>query len=467
MTAYTVHPAEKPLLGHVLVPGDKSIAHRALLFSGLADGTVRITGVGRGADNRRSARAMAALGVSLEQAPDRDDGRPGDLLVRGVGLDRLRAPAGDIDCGNSGTTMRLLTGLLAGQSFATRLIGDESLSGRPMMRVIRPMARMGATVTGQLGGPLGATGARAGDMYPPLAIQAMRGRLSPIQYTMPLASAQVKSAIILAALYTDGLSRITEPGPCRDHSERLLARMGAPISVDPGQRTVEIDTRKWRRALAIDRIDVPGDPSQAAFVIAASLLSGVERVTVGGVGINPTRTGFLDVLGDMNALVEKESMELDRSEPIADLSLSRGAGDELRATTIAGDLVVRAIDELPILAVVAARANGVTEIRDAAELRVKESDRIATTCAMLRGFGIQVEEYPDGMAIEGAPERALKSCRVHARGDHRIAMSAAIAGLVADGPVRVDGAECVDTSFPTFVSVLRTLGAHIDVSGAP
>lgn len=460
MTAFTVHPAEKPLLGHVLVPGDKSIAHRALLFGGLAQGTVRITGVGEGADNRRSARAMGALGVTMTQEPTKDDGRPGDLLVDGVGIRGLRAPTSDIDCGNSGTTMRLLTGLLAGQSFAARLVGDGSLSGRPMLRVIQPMARMGATITGR-------TGPRPGEMYPPLAVQAMRGRLSPIQYNLPIASAQVKSAIALAALYTDGVSLIREPGPSRDHSERLLKRMGVPIAIDRAERTIEIDTRRWRRVLEIDRIDVPGDPSQAAFVIAAALLAGVERVTVGGVGINPTRIGFLDALGNMNALVEKESMELDRSEPIADLSISRGSGDHLRGTTIGGDLTVRAIDELPLLAVIASRAQGVTEIRDAAELRVKESDRIATTCAMLRAFGVEVEERPDGMAIEGAPERPLQSARVHAHGDHRIAMSAAVAGLVADGPVRVDGAECVNTSFPTFVNVLRSLGARIDVTGAP
>ena len=456
MTSYTVQPSQKPLLGHAFVPGDKSIAHRALLLSGLARGGVRITGIGQGADNRSSARALGMLGVSVVQEPG-EDGAPDAVVVRGRGLRGLRSPHREIDCGNSGTTMRLLAGMLAGQSFPTRLTGDKSLSGRPMLRIIQPLARMGATITGRVG-------QKPGEMYPPLAVQAVRGRLSPLQYSMPIASAQVKSAILLAALYADGVTRIREAGPSRDHTERLLARMGAPIKILP-ERVIELDTRGLGDQLGLDHIEVPGDPSQAAFIIAAGLLAGVERVTVGRIGINQTRTGFLDALAHMNALVEKESMELDRSEPIANLSISRGAGDQLQGTRIDGELTVRCIDELPILAVIAARARGVTEIRDAAELRVKESDRIATTCDLLRALGVEVEEYDDGMAIQGDPERLLRSARVRAHGDHRIAMSAAIAGLVAEGPVRVDGVDCVDTSFPTFVEVLRTLGAEVAVSG--
>lgn len=459
MSSYTVKPVQKPLLGHVLVPGDKSIAHRAILFSSLTRHGVRVGGMGAGADNRRSAQAMRAMGVSIEQEQN-DDGRPGDVIITGAGLNGLRPPARDLQCGNSGTTMRLLAGLIAGQSFSARLIGDESLHRRPMLRIIEPLARMGATITGTLGN-------QEREMYPPLNVMAMRGRLSPVAYTMPIASAQVKSAILLASLFTDGVTTITEPGPSRDHSERLLAAMGAPIEILDGDR-IQIDTSNWNSKLAIERIDIPGDPSQAAFVLAAGLLAGAERVTVGGVCINDRRTGFLDVLSNMGALVERESMELDRVEPIADLSISRADGHNGRATLsgtiIEGALTVRSLDELPLLAVVAARASGVTEIRDAAELRVKESDRITRTAAMLRAFGVQVEEHDDGMVIEGDPDRAFTSARVSAHGDHRIAMSAAVAGLVADGPVHIEGAECVDTSFPTFVDVMRSLGANIDVS---
>ncbi len=459
MSSFTVKPAEKPLLGHVIVPGDKSIAHRAILFSSLTRDGVRIRGMGAGADNKRSAQAMRALGVNIVQEKS-DDGSPGDLIVTGNGLNGLRAPSGDLKCGNSGTTMRLLAGLLTGQKFGARLVGDKSLHSRPMLRIIEPLARMGGTIVGKM-----LDGKR--EMFPPLQVMAMRARLLPVNYTLPIASAQVKSAILLACLYADGLSRLVEPGPSRDHSERLLARMGAPVKVLMDHR-IEVDTSSWDERLAIDRIDVPGDPSQAAFVLAAALLAGVERVTVGGVCINETRTGFMDVLSAMGANVERESMELDRVEPIADLSMSRGVGEggrtDLSATVIEGDLTLRSLDELPILAVIAARASGVTEIRDAQELRVKESDRIASTITMLRSFGVQVEEREDGIVIQGAPDRLFTSARVSANGDHRIAMSAAVAGLVADGPVHIEGTECVGTSFPTFVGVMRSIGADISAS---
>jgi 3-phosphoshikimate 1-carboxyvinyltransferase len=475
MTSYIVKPADKPLLGHVKVPGDKSIAHRALLFGGLCQGAVAVHGVSAGADNGRSARAMAALGVTMERRGDA-------LVIRGVGLRGLRAPEDApghvtghvIDCGNSGTTIRLLCGLLAGQAFATTLAGDQSLSGRPMRRVIDPLSRMGAVITGQ-------DGARAGEIYPPLRVHGVApgGALRAIDYALPMASAQVKSAILLAGLYAEGTTIVREPGPSRDHTERMLARMGAPVRRPaPGvPGAVELDTSGWDGRLAADRVVVPGDPSQAAFVIAAGLIAGVERITVADVCINPTRTGFLDVLADMGALIEREAMSPARDnddEPRADLSISRPinraggrsgarAGQELAATIIAGELTVRSIDELPILAVVAARAAGVTEIRDAGELRVKESDRIATTCDMLRALGVEVEERAEGLLIHGQPERRFTSARVHARGDHRIAMSAAVAGLAAEGPVRVDGVECVATSFPDFAEVLRALGADIAI----
>lgn len=481
MTRFISRSAGKPLLGYASVPGDKSIAHRALLFGALADGTVQVSGMGSGADNQRSARAMSAMGASIDVVRGEDAepavpidprGRAMDrpprgieMAIRGAGLDGLKpVDSADhtIDCGNSGTTIRLLCGLLAGQRFATRLFGDHSLSGRPMRRVTDPLAAMGAVITGQ-------SGSRPDELYPPLEIAARTEPLTAIDYALPMASAQVKSAVLLAGLYADGKTTVREPGPSRDHTERMLAHMGAPITVKPGG-VIELDTTGWDRRLSCDSFTVPADPSQAAFVLCAGLIAGVERVTVGGVCINPTRTGFLDVLGDMGALIEREAMSSDGGEPTADLSISRvgrgATGDAtipLRGAVIEGDTVVRAIDELPILAVVAARASGVTEIRDAAELRVKESDRIAETCGLLRALGVEVEEKDDGMIIQGLDGAPFSGARIHARGDHRIAMSAAIAGLASTSEVVVDGAECTSTSFPGFAELLNTLGADIVV----
>lgn len=474
MTAFIVHPTSKPLMGIAQVPGDKSITHRALLLGSLAQGTVRVRGVGSGADNGRSARAMSAMGAEITAAPPvaastnaKTAPAPAaagiELIIRGVGLDGLRAPPAPIDCGNSGTTMRLLCGLLAGQRFGTILQGDESLGRRPMRRVSEPLARMGAVITG-------ATGARAGEIYPPLQVAPRTGPLRAIDYALPMASAQVKSAVLLAGLYADGVTRVTEPGSTRDHTERLLAYMGAPVHQQTGGAgegastgVAELDIRGWDRRLHADEIVIPADPSQAAFLLVAALIAGVERVTVPGVCVNPTRTGFLDVLAAMGARVEMEAMDRSGSEPIADLSVSRGAGDNLWPTVVDGDLTVRSIDELPILAVLAARASGVTEFRNAAELRVKESDRIATTCTMLRALGCEVEEREDGFLVAGMPDRPFRTARIEAAGDHRIAMAGAVAGLVAEGPVRIDGAEMVDTSFPGFADTLRGLGVDIAV----
>ncbi|WP_428261563.1 3-phosphoshikimate 1-carboxyvinyltransferase [Haliangium sp.] len=454
MTAFVVEPSATPLRGVASVPGDKSISHRALLLSALCDGVVRIRGLGSGADNRGTARALRAMGVGIDSAgPAADGDKAAELTVRGVGLRGLRAPAAVIDCGNSGTTMRLLCGLLAAQPFAATLAGDASLTGRPMRRVIDPLSEMGATITG--GG-----GRDPDEVYPPLTVGAPPAPLRAIEYRLPMASAQVKSAVLLAGLYADGVTRVIEPGSTRDHTERMLQHMGAPVAVRGGG-VVELDRGGWDERLHAELIEVPADPSQAAFLLAAAVLAGVERVTVPGVCINPTRTGFLDALAEMNVLVEREAMRTGGAEPVADLAISRGAGDDMRATEIGGDLTVRAIDELPILAVVAARAQGTTDFRDAAELRVKESDRIATTCAMLRAFGCEVEERRDGFSVRGQPERPFRGARIDAAGDHRIAMAGAVAGLVADGPVRIDGAACVDTSFPGFAAVLGGIGVAI------
>lgn len=455
MSAFVVEPARRPLLGLATVPGDKSISHRALLLSALCDGPVRIVGLGTGEDNRCTAHAVHAMGARVTGLAELGAARDVALTVAGVGLRGLSAPGRDIDCGNAGTAMRLLCGLLAAQRFDATLFGDPSLTRRPMRRVIDPLSQMGARITG-------AAGARASEVYPPLHVAAAEGPLAGIDYRTPVASAQIKSAILLAGLYADGRTRVTEPGATRDHTERMLAHMGAPVRAHDG--VAEIDTSGWDGRLHAEVIDVPADPSQAAFVLAAGLLAGVERVTVSRVCVNHTRTGFLDVLANMNVLVEREAMQQDGPEPVADLSMSRGAGDDMQGTTVGGDLTVRAIDELPILAVVAARARGVTVFRDAAELRVKESDRIATTCAMLRALGVEVEEAPDGFSVQGAPEQRFRAARIDAAGDHRIAMAGAVAGLAATGPVRIDDVACVETSFPGFAAVLRGLGADISVA---
>jgi 3-phosphoshikimate 1-carboxyvinyltransferase len=443
VTTYVVHPQERPFAGAVTVPGDKSVGHRSLLFSLMSETPVRVVGLGGGADNGRSARAIVQLGARFEKDGDA-------FIVHGTGLGGMHRPPEDIDCGNSGTTIRLLCGLLAAQRFPSRLVGDESLSKRPMRRVIGPLAQMGAAITGV---------GEGADLVPPLVVGPAPGPLRGLAYAMPMSSAQVKTALLLAALSAEGATVLTEPGPSRDHTERLLRAMGAPIVVSG--RTVTLDPTGWDRRLAIDQVTVPGDPSSAAFLVAAAVVAGGE-VSCADVCVNPTRTGFLDALIAMGARVALAGETERGGEPIAAIVVQTGGG-ELRATEIGGDLTVRAIDEVPVLSVVAARARGVTIVRDAEELKVKESDRIATTAAMLRGFGVEVEIRDDGLAIEGRPDGRLRAAHVHAAGDHRIAMAAAVAALVADGPTRIDDADNVATSYPGFVDAMRRLGAVIRV----
>jgi 3-phosphoshikimate 1-carboxyvinyltransferase len=439
---FVVEPVTRALGGSIAIPGDKSIGHRALLFSLLSQTPVRVRGLGDGADNGRSAKAISALGAKIV--------RDGDaFVITGTGLDGMRAPAAPIDCGNSGTTIRLLCGLLAGQRFQTTLFGDESLSKRPMRRVIDPLVQMGAKLTGP------GTGA---DITPPLTIGPAEQALKAIDYTLPMASAQVKTAILLAGLYADGATSVTEPGPSRDHTERMLAYLGAPLNIVG--RTTTIETRGWNRALAGSGFQVPSDPSSSAFLVAAALIAGAGEVRLPNICVNPTRTGFLDVIALMGGQVALEDQRTDGPEPIATLVV-RGRAAPLRATHIAGDLAVRSIDELPILAVLAARAEGTTVVRDAEELRVKESDRIATTIAMLRSFGVTCEAHPDGFSVQGRVDQPFDPGRVHADGDHRIAMAAAVAALVASGETVIDDADNVATSYPGFVAALATLGATI------
>jgi 3-phosphoshikimate 1-carboxyvinyltransferase len=432
-----------PLRGTVRVPGDKSISHRALLFGALADGAVEIEGLGQGEDNVSTARALEALGVPVQLQGDR-------ATVRGAGLAGLRAAAAAIDCGNSGTTMRLLAGLLAGRPFASTLSGDASLSRRPMGRVTKPLRFMGATIQGRQGDP-----EKPNDLFPPLVIQG--AALQGIDYDLPVASAQLKTALVLAALQAKGVTRISEPGLSRDHSERMLRAMGAPLTIDPARRLITVDAGAWDGKLKAGAVRVPGDLSSAAFLIVAALLVPDSDVTVENVGLNPTRTGLLDVLqamgADLTITAEGEVM----GEPVGRV---RARASQLRGTVIDGELSLRSIDEIPVLAVAAARAQGPSTFVELHELRVKESDRIASIARELGRAGFPVEVLPDGFTVEGAPAAEVRGGTVDPDHDHRIAMAGAVLGLCS-GEETVVPAGDIATSFPTFAETLRALGAKV------
>jgi 3-phosphoshikimate 1-carboxyvinyltransferase len=387
------------------------------MIGALCDGTVRVRGLGTGHDNLATQAILRQMGVALER-------QGSSARIHGVGLHGLRRPDGPLDCGNSGTTMRLMLGILAGQPWEATLVGDASLSRRPMARVLTPLAQMGLNVLET------ADGQRA-----PLRIHGRRP-LEAITYASPIASAQVKSAVLLAGLYADGETRVLEPGLSRDHTERMLAYLG------PG--------------LEAKDLSVPGDLSSAAFLVAAALLHPGSEIRVEAVGVNPTRTGFLDVLSAMGAAVTLENAGEANGEPYADLVVAPAT---LQGTDVGGELALRSLDELPLIATLASRAEGVTRISDAAELRVKESDRIARTAAMLESFGVPVLEHPDGLTIEGDPDRPLKAGRVDARGDHRIAMCASLLALIAPPGTQITGAESIGSSFPSFHESLAHLGA--------
>ncbi|MRG95217.1 3-phosphoshikimate 1-carboxyvinyltransferase [Polyangium spumosum] len=447
MTDLVVFPSERPLTGSVPIPGDKSIAHRALLFAGLAEGQSRIVGGALGADNMSTLAALRAMGITTEEQTDA-------LLVGGKGLYGLRAPSAPIDCGNSGTTMRLLAGVLVAQRFAAVLVGDESLSRRPMERVARPLRLRGGRIEGKLDPK------RVGEITAPLQIGPLPepNVLGPLEYEMPVASAQVKSAILLSGLYANGPTYVREPLVSRDHTERLMLALGVPLrSVGS---IIELDGPSFSGKLPPFEITVPGDPSSASFLVTAAQLVPGSRVTVRRVGLNPTRTGLFEVLRDMGGALVLEPKGEEMGEPIGDLHA--GAAD-LRPGRLGGELVARTIDEVPILCALAARAHGTTLIEDAAELRVKESDRIAMMARVLRAFGLDCEERPDGLAIEGKPEGKLKAADIESGGDHRIAMASCVLGLLADGPTRVRDADNIATSFPRFVGTMRALGARIEV----
>lgn len=440
-----VQPQRAPLRGLVPVPADKSITHRAILLAALADGTSRVVASSAGDDNRSTLAAIRALGVEADVTED-------EIAVTGRGLDGLRAPEAPIDCGNSGTTMRLFAGVLAAQRFRSVLVGDESLSRRPMARVATPLRLRGARIEGRL------DPARPGDLTAPLEIGPLPSPhvLSEIAYDLPIPSAQVKSALLLSGLWAAGRTSVSEPLLSRDHTERMLASLGVPLRrVGP---VVELDSGAFAGRLDPFVIKVPGDPSASAFLLAAGLLVPGSEVGVRGVGLNPTRTGFFDLVRLMGASLSSQPRGDEIGEPWGDVAVAHGS---LVAVSAGGETVVRAIDEVPILCAVAARARGTTTITDARELRVKESDRIAAMAAVLRAFGVDCEERHDGIVIEGRPEAPLRAARVDAAGDHRIAMSAAVLALVADGETRVTGVDSIATSFPRFAGTLRALGADV------
>ncbi len=431
MSTFRVSPASA-LRGTLTMPGDKSMTHRAIIMTALAHGTSVVSRYGRGEDCLNTMRAFQAMGIAIEETPER-------LVVHGKGLWGLSEPNGVINCGNSGTGIRLLAGLLAGQDFFSVLTGDDSIRRRPMGRVVRPLRDMGAVIAGRRGGELA-----------PLAITGTR--LRGIDYRSPVASAQVKSSVLLAGLMAEGTTRVTEPRLSRDHTERVFRYFGVPCAVDG--LTVSVAGRPaagWEAR----QMSVPGDFSAAAFFLVAGTIVTDADILIEHVGVNPTRTGLLTILARMGARIDVLNPREEGGEPVADLRVRPAA---LRGTTVRNEEIAPTIDEFPILCVAAAVAEGATVIAGAEELRVKESDRIATMAAELRKAGVEVEERPDGMVIHGCGATGrLKGGVFQSYGDHRVAMSMSVAGLVADTPSTIEETDCVATSFPGFMPKLMEL----------
>ncbi len=417
------------------MPGDKSISHRAALFGAIAEGVTEVQGYLESDDCLRSLAAVEALGAEVAQKG------PGHYRIAGIGVGGLREPADVIDCGNSGTTARLLIGLVAGRPFWTFITGDASLRSRPMQRVADPLARMGATIVGR------ADGGRL-----PLAIRG-RDPLRAITYESPIASAQVKSAVLLAGLSANGPVSVIEPAASRDHTERMLRQFGARLHVE--DRTVTIR----QGPLSASVVTVPGDISSAAFLLVAGLIGPEARISVTRVGLNPTRTGILEILKSMDARLSVTVEPGSDGEPLGTVTVETSV---LRGATIGGALVPRLIDEVPVLVVAAALARGRSEIRDAGELRVKESDRIVALARELGRMGARLSERPDGLVIDGGAR--LRGAVVSSGGDHRIAMALAVAGLVAEGETIVEDTGCIATSFPRFAATVNALAETNAVS---
>ena len=429
MLSITSSPV-KALSGTAIVPADKSISHRSVIFGALADGVTEVTNLLTGEDVLSTVAAFRSMGVLIE-GPD-----SGRLRISGAGKFGLQAPGNELDLGNSGTSMRLLSGLLSGQRFHSRLTGDESLRRRPMGRVVDPLKAMGAVIQSSEG-------------CPPLDIQPSQG-LTGIEYQMPVASAQVKSALLLAGLYAEGETLICEATPTRDHTERMLAgfskgqwRAGPAIRIN------------GNIALTGQCLEVPGDISSAAFLLVAATICPGSDLLLPGVGINPTRSAVLAILRLMGANIEISPERLESNEPVCDLRVRSAS---LKGIDIPPEFVANAIDEFPVLAIAAAAASGVTRVRGAKELRVKESDRIAAVVQGLATLGIDAVEYPDGMDVTGG---TFGSGSIESFGDHRIAMAFAVAGCISEGSVEIRDAGNIRTSFPNFLSLANSIGMNI------
>ncbi|MEA1960987.1 MAG: 3-phosphoshikimate 1-carboxyvinyltransferase [Bacillota bacterium] len=418
---------KKKFQAAVPVPGDKSISHRSVIIGAIADGVTEIENFLPGQDCLSTVQCMRQLGVDIEQINDTH------FKVYGKGVNGLKEPDNVLDVGNSGTTMRLLTGLLSAQGFFTTLTGDASIRRRPMERVAIPLRKMGAQIQG-----------RAEGKYAPLAIAG--GPLRGIEYHTPVVSAQLKSAILLAGLYAEGETMVTEPAQSRDHTEKMLAGFGASIQSEGLTTTI----RPGR--LRAQKTFVPGDISSAAFLLVAAAIVPGARITAQKVGINQTRTGILDVLSEMGASISIENQMESSGELLADITVE---GTELRGTCIGGDIVPRLIDEIPVLAVAAAAASGKTVIKDAAELKVKESNRLRAITVELRRFGVDIAETEDGLIINGGGNYSGAVCESYH--DHRIAMSCALMGLISSGQTVIRDAECISVSFPGFEQTLNDL----------
>ncbi|RFB35607.1 3-phosphoshikimate 1-carboxyvinyltransferase [Brevibacillus sp. VP] len=422
----TIQPAKR-IQGETQVPGDKSISHRAVMFGALAEGTTRISGFLQGADCLSTIDCFSRMGVSIEREGDH-------VTVHGKGWFGLQEPNQKLDVGNSGTTIRLMSGILATQPFHCVVEGDESIAKRPMRRVVGPLREMGAKIDGRKNGE-----------FTPLSIRG--GDLKGITYVSPVASAQIKSAILLAGLQAAGTTIVEEPSVSRDHTERMLRAFG----VEVGQAGKSVSVQGGQKLIGRE-ISVPGDISSAAFLIAAVMMLPESELLIANVGINPTRTGIIDVVRAMGGTIELRNERIVNEEPVADIYV---AYTKLHGTVIEGDLIPRLIDEIPVIAVMATQAVGETIIRDAAELKVKETDRITTVVSQLGKFGAKVQPTDDGMIITG--ECVLHGTEINSMGDHRIGMAMAIAGLASQGETIVRQAEAIDVSFPGFANLLASI----------
>ena len=420
-----IYPARR-LSGKIRLQGDKSISHRALMIGAIAEGTTEIANLNSGQDVQNTISCLLRLGVKIENENNR-------TIVHGRGLNGLAKPNGTLDVGNSGTTIRLLSGILAGQEFSTNITGDDSIKKRPMARIAQPLRKMGAQIDAEA------------DDFAPLSIKG--GKLTPIDYTLPVASAQVKSCLLLAGLYSEGVTKILEPAESRDHTERMLSLFEGRVEKNGSGISVKGPAR-----LKGQNISVPGDLSSAAFFIAAAVLVKNSEIVLESIGINPTRTAFLDLLINMGANIEMSNSKEVNNEPVADIQVKSSA---LKGVTISGETIPALIDEIPILAILATQADGITKISDAQELRHKESDRLRTVALNLKKMCAHVEENIDGLTIKGPVQ--LKASELDSFHDHRIAMSFAVAGLIAPSKSVINNAECVDVSCPGFYQELARL----------